>query len=1783
MVIKNKFSKKIIAALLSLLIVASCIPTGFMISASANGGNDCIAVNLKEKKVYFYGVDSVETDDLTVTYTGGKSSIVSVYVDGSNEIDSSDITSSSHSVTFTEEWLKAQSGWIAVQCSDDVTIPVSEPSVNVDEEAPIINSVTGNSNEWTKNDVTLSINASDVGTGVFSYSIDGVNWKESSDFTVSKNDTYSFYAKDKSGNISAKYDVNVDKIDKVAPTISSVSVLPESWTNGSVTFKVTATDSTPGSGLDEKAYRIDDNEWQQSNEFTVSDSNEHTFSVRDAVGNEASTTQKADKYDAVKPVITDVEAKYGKLTVTSNSYTTKLVDYDFYVTAEDDNSGIAKYSNDGINWQDSNHFKMKGAGNYTFYVMDNALNVSDAYEFSLLEDVTAPTIDSITADITEPTNQDITITVKAHDNDGGAGLNNTAPAYKIDNGSWQKSNQFIISDCEEHTIYVRDSAEPKNITEKKFQATNYCKVKPVISDENIILSTNEWTNKEVTVKIDNVAPTKNSAGKEFPIKQYQMDNGKWQTSNQFTVSDAKDHTFKVKDEAKNISDPITKSVTNFDGKVPTLIDGDSVNFEQKNDNKIAEVLNKLTFGRFFNKELKITVKAEDIADGTNNASGIVEATFTFVGADKKNTICTFDTNDTNANKIVYNADATISFVVENGNLPDNFKGNAKVTLTDRAGNTATYDITTQNSDMANIDPDSDFSFMIEKTPPDISEPSTAGVHKTNYNFEFSVSDKTSSNYSGIAYVKVFANGKEVLFENYQKRNKLLDEVKYSLPVVAVPKSDDEIPYSVNGVELKEKWNKGKIEYVINVCDNAGNTKTSAPIEYSFDQTSPIITGFKIGENAANSVKVDNTYGFYFKKDTNVTVTAEDYVNNDNNEAVASGVASITVYLEDVNGKKYFVPSNNGKIEELTEISQIKELKTTSKSISFVIPANFKGQIYAYATDNAGNSPMSCEYFLDKNDADKDGYVNPDGSIVENAEKHIETSKISINMPKTGSTQNTKFSGYSQRIGSRDAEMDYEKYIKTAESKNVPLYKNNFNANINVYDSYSGINTVKITVIEGKTKTIKTVKIDNNGKISSDNVACEVLSKDSNLVTGLAITDFSVEGNYNDMVIVAELTDNAGNVSYDYYAFGIDKSAPKITVTYDNNDADTKSGKGAFFMKNRTATVIVEERNFNTEKMEWTIKNAEGQAPNHSDVKFIKGTGNRDDDTYVYTVTYSNDGVYSFGLKYTDRAGNKNSSIDYGNSVAPTEFVIDKTLPTINVTFDNNDVRNDKYFNAYRTATITVKEHNFDAGRVTITGTAAVDGNAVKYPTASWNSNGDTHIATVNFNTDADYTFDISMEDMSGNKSKEANYGSSVAPKDFVIDTKIECPVIGGVENGNSYKGSVLPKIDFSDVNFKDAKVTLLRTRKNEINKDVTSDFINVTVNDKGGSYEASEDTFKKIQENDGIYTLLVQITDKAENTSSSEVSFTVNRFGSVYSLGSYLSNDLNNKYVQSINDDIVITEYNPDRLVKGDLDVVVTRDGSPVSYENGELKISPVVNELAKIGSSGWYQYEYTISKNVFTDDNGNPIDGIYKVYVGSQDTVGNKSENISYEDSSVLFRLDHTAPTIKSVSGLDKKIINADKQKVSYEIFDAIGIESIDVYYYGENGTRVDHIRSTDKGNVDLTDVLSDLTNYSGSFVIGSSNVAEPVRIVIKDLAGNVTDTDSDKFDVDSIDFNRMITVSTNFFVRWYANKIVFWVSIAAIAVIAGGLAFFIATKKRKKDEAETEEIKKNARENQE
>lgn len=984
---------------------------------------------------------------------------------------------------------------------------------------------------------------------------------------------------------------------------------------------------------------------------------------------------------------------------------------------------------------------------------------------------------------------------------------------------------------------------------------------------------------------------------------------------------------------------------------------------------------------------------------------------------------------------------------------------------------------------------------------------------------------------------------------------------------------DKISLTLN-TETLEANPDGSYTIKVDATDNAGNVMTSVTKTIYKDISVPTVKDFKFTskgyafdksvENANTAPVEETSYGYYFIKDTEVTVTADD-------AKPTSGVKSITYYTVDKDGVKS---------EEKTE------LVNKDNQITFTVKANFKGQIYAKACDNVGHTPST--------------FSKPNGAVIESPDLHTQTSAIKYTL--------------------KDSKDSNGADIKDEKGNN--LYGADTTVDVEVADTYSGIRRIDWEIVSpfDDKKQAGTVTVDNNGKVTS--VAKKGYSDDclgdwvatgeanTNLVVNLKNT-IKVSNDSNDIKIKFTLTDRAGNVTKDVVqTLSIDKTAPKIAVQMNENDDNEFNG---YFKGSREADIYVYERNFSQSDVVFDVKRTDdnNKQTNVSPKPKFKYVGTQVIDgrecfVYKMTTKFKADGDYNFKVSASDitshianaesvnfKSDNKSVKFSSDKTAEYTSqndtdraidvsFTIDNTNPVVSVSYDNNTAANEKYFNAYRTATLTVVEHNFStaASRIIYKRTSAKDGANINEPAvSSWSRKGNTYTATIKYNADGDYTFDMQVIDKAGNKDKGVKYNGAAA-KDFTVDTTIAKPSIKGVENGKSYKASVLPSISFNDINIANSEIKLLRTRKNEINKDVTSDFIKISKNAKGGSFKANEETFKKLQENDGIYTLSVNISDKAGNKSSETVKFTVNRFGSVYALNKYLVNDLNNSYVQSIDNNLVITEYNPDKLVKGKLDVVVTRDGSPVDFGDGQLTVNPVVNSTVQIGQSGWYQYNYTISKDLFTDDNGKAIDGIYKIYVASEDEVGNKSENINYKDADIMFRLDTTAPSLKSVAGLEKSVVNAAKLDVNYEIFDSIGLKSIDVYYVNENGIdAVDHIRSKDSKEENVAGYIEDVTSYKGKFTIGECT-KENVRFVVTDLAGNVTDTGDTNnkavnFDSSSLDFNSTITVSTNPLTRWYAHTVLFWCSIAVIAVALGAIGFVVATKLRKKEEKATEDYK--------
>lgn len=1278
-----------------------------------------------------------------------------------------------------------------------------------------------------------------------------------------------------------------------------------------------------------------------------------------------------------------------------------------------------------------------------------------------------------------------------------------------------------------------------------------------------------------------------------------------------------------------------KTTTTFiiknDAQAPELDGKNAVKFEYEySENKILnvfyKVLNNISRGSWHGKNIRVTVKATDTGVGFDSSKIPEHAN------EKKDTKCmhSFVEIEFNGNPSVskvghFNQNGEASLTFENNEL-QNFKGSVYYTITDALGNSSGDQILT--TDNCSFIVDDEKNIMLENDAPVIdnikvdpgkenfyaSKDSEKNIYSGDVKLSFDINDKFDSTiYSGIYSfdVKINENNVKVLNENGLNFKCAIDDENGYKNIT--DKSNNEVT-SIEGLTVSTegiKPNSGSYVIDIKATDYAGNVKNESTTVY-VDKTAPVIDAkaIRFGKDAdspthsstyGDDVEVTD-YGFYFKKDVNVTVYAEDKAGT--NET-ASGVQGIFVYLVDKDGTMYTVDRNSGRIKKIDDISKAEVLKVTSDdnvkdkdgrnvNASFTIKADFKGQIYVCAVDNVKN---------------KSNYVHPDGSVVESKDKHTETSSIKFTAPKAQGTQNNTYKYRYTGKAEKDADMDYD------TSADVPLYNKEITFGVKVSDTYSGIKSVTYTVFEGNKKTSQTASFDNAAKFENGTSAgWKITEKDKNLVTEIT-NKIKISGNYNNMVLLVELTDRAGNKSYDYYAFDIDKTAPTITVSYDNNNSDTASGTGDYFSADRTATVLVKERNFNTENVKFTLKNAEGDTPKIIDKGIVNKdkSGNGDENVYKYVIKYNRDGVYSFDVSYTDRAKNK-AAVNYGKSVAPKSFILDKTAPTISVAYDNNQAANGKFFKSNRTATITINEHNFDVRRVTVTQTHTLSGQSRDIPAVSWSGSGDTHIGTIHYNTDGDYTFDITMTDKAGNKEAAVNYGNSAAAKDFTVDTDYQNLIkIDGVKNGDVFgKGkddSYSAKITVNDVNLDDYNVTLTRSRvivdgeteydakssnssnnkqtgvkdstksSSETNEPVTAMFVkNASGTSNGTATITIPKRDKDGRKNDGLYTLTVTAKDKATNAKSENLTFSVNRFGSVFTFSDDLNSLItsNDGYTQNVtSNDITVYEYNADPAEANNVELISNNDSKKLvsgkDYTRSEEK-----------GVASWYKYSYKISKSNFADD------GSYSIRVSSKDSADNISQTSDYPVCSATFYKDSTDPVITSVNYSimpennmgkdDVATVNAQDLDITMTIDDAVRLDTVQVYVnegeadaetytYTYNSDNKSGNKNTfsDANTLTINNIKIKGTNELKN-IFNKDELKQTIKVVAKDKAGNEISTDNKNKFNPGYSFFDVITVSTNPVVRFVSDTTKFWITIASVVAAAVVIAVFVVLAKRKK-----------------
>ena len=1131
-----------------------------------------------------------------------------------------------------------------------------------------------------------------------------------------------------------------------------------------------------------------------------------------------------------------------------------------------------------------------------------------------------------------------------------------------------------------------------------------------------------------------------------------------------------------------------------------------VEFSKKND-VIGKILNFLTFGIYSNDTIVMNVTALDNAPTSGLPS---DSAITVKNANKEN----LDVKEKKDEKLASNAtdSSTVTYSYELGNKDSAY--NLSFTVKDNANNV------NENIALANLVKDNkvkandkslteeqlkNVSDVFEVVSNSNKEKITAQNTFEGNNYDdsskhiirsgdtVSVVSNIKDQFTGINKIGGFSckwnDSKDVDIIDNDNNNNLLSSETFSYDYVT-DKKTTEVTLNYN-ISTKKS---GKYELKYTVTNNAGVSKTNTKTFY-VDNTAPVISQFtfKNGNPAKNPDSVIKTeYGYYFKNTTTVEVTAVD----GGVDSPVSGVSEIHFYTIE---KGKTAPSN---IQEVL----VSGYNQTSYKATFTVPANFKGNVYAYAVDKAGN----CYYFDTTTNKDDSQPVTPDRVVVENSSKHEQMSGIDISLPATN-------------------------YIENSNK----LYNNDVNVALNVSDSYSGIAKIEYSVssefdtdnnwdgsIEYSNDQSATTAMNGNGTVSG----WKIEESDQNLVTKASST-ITVKNNSNNIKIEVKLTDRAGNVSTKKETLSIDKTKPTIKIEYDNNNHTTHNGT-EFYKANRTATITVTERNFSPEDVISKITNTDNVIPQITGwtTHNVANGENPDGTTHTATVVYASDGDYTFDIAFTDMAGNK------ADKVAQHKFTVDKTIPTINVSFDNNSAKNNNYYKADRTATITVNEHNFNAQdvKVNISATGADNSTAATAPSvSSWTSNGNIHTATVKFANDGKYAFDVNYTDLADNAAKE-NVVTT-----FYVDKTAPAVKISNVENESANSGNVAPVINLSDNNYSgDYVLTLTRVDIEAKKTDVTNDFVSTVVPTSNTGAVVTYANFASDEVNDGIYVLNAALTDKAGNSSNDTITFSVNRFGSTYMGGNKETNDLLDNGYTNAEKDIVISEINVDKLTKSNISLSLDSSSLKTLKQN----VDYTVNEDAKTGQ--WHKYNYTVKSSNFVNE------GNYSIELSSTDAAKNTSTNrirpIENRKLAVQFVVDKTAPVV-NIAGIENNALYEENSKdVTVVCEDS---------YIDANSLVIKLDDKTLKEGKDYT-VEKDVASISAKIKVNATSdiTAQNVKVSVKDMAQNSGDGSVENF-----------TLSATLLMRFFANPVLVIISAVLFAGIIALVIFIVAKKRRK------------------
>lgn len=661
-------------------------------------------------------------------------------------------------------------------------------------------------------------------------------------------------------------------------------------------------------------------------------------------------------------------------------------------------------------------------------------------------------------------------------------------------------------------------------------------------------------------------------------------------------------------------------------------------------------------------------------------------------------------------------------------------------------------------------------------------------------------------------------------------------------------------------------------------------------------------------------------------------------------------------------------------------------------------------------------------------------------------------------------------------------------VVTVKQEQKEVYNSDIDVNVSVSDPDNG----GVGVFAGMKKLAYTVS--SNGEVTQSGEFTNEEAKIRSIAGDIKID--ASKNNSNNVVLHITGEDYAGNKVEKDFVYKIDTTAPRIEISYDNQNVQN----GKYYNAPRTATIKVYERNFDPSL-------ASLKAVGYTSISnWQVGTDGSDENVNILTVTFANDTEATLDFAVEDKAGNRS---EYGQV---DRFTIDQTKPSISVAMSEG-----KYFNSTQTATITVTEKNFNGASATAAVIATLNGQGIASPVLSgWSHNGDVHTATLTFDADGDYSFTLNAMDLAGNSAP------TFSKEQFTIDKTTPTITFSGVEENSANRNIVQPVVTFSDTNFSSEKTVLtLKGQKHE-ERTVSGSVVSST-----NGMQVTLPDFEHTEDNDDVYTLTATTTDMAGNTLTKSITFSVNRFGSTYKLSDSTEKFVNKAYHQK-GDEIVLYEINPNNIVKQEVSIL--SDGKTTTLKANAYKFD-------KLKEQTWNKYEYKLPASLFEKE------GTYEIIVSSEDEAGNKQTN-QIKKVDVKFVIDKTNPNAVITGVETGKLYNDSELKLGIELTDNIKLGSAKLYL-NDVEVQAYNEETVAKNNGKL------------AYTLHESDKWQTLKVVTVDAAGNEGTSEEMK-----------VLVSSNWFTR-FINGI--WSKITiGIAAVISILLFFLFGKRRKKKEEE-------------